>query len=95
MQGKAYRVTIYAGEDDHYRGKPLYLALLEMLRREGASGATATRGLAGFGAHSRMRTSSLIDLSAALPVIVEWVDELEEIDRFATESDVNIWNTIS
>lgn len=81
MQGKAYRVTIYAGEDDHYRGKPLYLALLEMLRREGASGATATRGLAGFGAHSRMRTSSLADLSADLPVIVQWVDNLEEIER--------------
>jgi CBS domain-containing protein len=81
MQGKAYRITIYAGEDDHYRGKPLYLALLEMLRREGASGATATRGLAGFGAHSRIRTTALTDLSAALPVIVQWVDELEEIER--------------
>lgn len=81
MQGKAYRVTIYAGEDDHYRGRPLYLALLEMLRREGASGATATRGMAGFGAHSRMHTTSLTDLSAALPVIIEWVDEVEEIER--------------
>lgn len=81
MQGKAYRVTIYAGEDDHYRGKPLHLALLEMLRREGASGATATRGLAGFGAHSRMHTTSLADLSANLPVIVQWVDNLEEIER--------------
>lgn len=81
MQGKALRVTIYVSEDDHYRGKPLYLSLLEMLRREGASGATATRGLAGFGAHSRMRTSSLADLSAALPVIVQWVDDVEEIER--------------
>ncbi len=44
MQGKAYRITIYIGEDDHYRGKPLYLALLEMLRRSGALGATASRG---------------------------------------------------
>ena len=76
MQGKAYRVTIYASEGDHYRGKPLYLALLEMLRREGASGATATRGLASFGAHSRLHTASLTDLSAALPIIIEWVDEL-------------------
>jgi CBS domain-containing protein len=81
MQGKAYRITIYIGEDDHYRGKPLYLALLEMLRREGASGATATRGLAGFGAHSRMRTTSFADISAALPVSVEWVDNYEEIER--------------
>lgn len=63
MQGEAYRVTIYASEGDHYRGKPLYLALLEMLRHEGASGATATRGLASFGAHSRcLHTASLTDL---------------------------------
>ena len=61
MQGKALRVTIYVSEDDHYRGKPLYLALLEMLRREGASGATATRGLGGFGARSRLRTTSLAE----------------------------------
>lgn len=81
MQGKAYRITIYVGEDDHYRGKPLYLALLEMLRRSGALGATASRGLAGFGAHSRMRTTSLADLSAALPVRIEWVDDVENIER--------------
>jgi CBS domain-containing protein len=81
MQGKAYRITVYISEDDHYRGKPLYLALLEMLRREGASGATAKRGVAGFGANSRMRTSSLADLSAALPISVEWVDNYEEIER--------------
>jgi len=81
MQGKAYRVIVYIGEDDHYRGKPLYMALLEMLRREGASGATATRCMAGFGAHSRMRTSSIIDLSAQLPIKVEWIDNLEEIER--------------
>jgi PII-like signaling protein len=81
MQGKAYRVIVYIGEDDHYRGKPLYMALLEMLRREGASGATATRCMAGFGAHSRMRTSSIVDLSAQLPIKVEWIDNLEEIER--------------
>ena len=81
MQGKAYRITVYISEDDQYRGRPLYVALLEMLRREGASGATAKRGLAGFGAHSRMRTTSLADLSASLPICVEWVDNYEEIER--------------
>ncbi len=81
MQGKAYRIIIYVSEDDHYRGRPLYVALLEMLRREGASGATATRGLAGFGARSRIHTASLADLSAALPISVVWVDNYEEIER--------------
>lgn len=81
MQGKAHRITIYIGESSIYRGRPLYLALLEMLRREGASGATVTRGIAGFGAHSIIRTSSIIDLSADLPVKVEWIDNLEQIER--------------
>ena len=40
MQGDATRVTIYIGESDRYRGKNLYTAILELLRREGAAGAT-------------------------------------------------------
>ena len=71
LHGKASRVTIYIGEDNRHQGKPLYTALLELLRKEGAAGATVTRGLAGFGAHSRIRTANLVTLSADLPLRVE------------------------
>jgi CBS domain-containing protein len=81
LQGQAQRVTIYIGESDQYRGKPLAMALLEFLKQAGAAGATVTRGLAGFGAHSRIHTASIIDLSTDLPVKVEWIDQADLVER--------------
>ncbi len=81
LQGKAYRVSVYVGEDNRFRGQPLYSALLDLLRRERAAGATVTRGTAGFGAHSRIHTASIVDLSADLPLRLEWVDTLEQVER--------------
>lgn len=81
IQGKATRVTIYIGEGDRRHGKPLYMALLEQLRQGGAAGATVLRGVAGFGAHSRIHNVSLIDLAADLPIRIEWIDQPEIVDR--------------
>lgn len=81
LQGKAARVTIYIGESDHYQGKALYMALLELLRREGAAGATVTRGLAGFGARSRIHTATILTLSEDLPLKIEWIDQPETVER--------------
>lgn len=81
LQGKAWRVTIYIGESDRYQGKLLYMALLQFLKKEGAAGATVMRGLAGFGAHSRIHTATILDLSADLPVRVEWIDQPETVER--------------
>lgn len=81
LQGKAVRVTIYIGESDRYQGKALYMALLELLRREGAAGATVTRGLAGFGARSRIHTATILALSEDLPLCIEWIDRQEIVER--------------
>ena len=81
MQGKARCVTIYTGEEDRHQGRPLYTALLAFLRREGAMGATVTRGLAGFGARSRMHTANIVNLSSDLPIKLEWIDHPEQVDR--------------
>jgi len=81
LQGKALRVTIYIGESDHYQGKALYMALLQLLKQENASGATVVRGLAGFGAHSRIHTATILDLSMDLPIRVEWIDQAELVER--------------
>ncbi len=81
LQGKATRVTIYLGERDTYQGKALYMALLQFLKQEGASGATVTRGVAGFGAHSRIHTATIMTLSEDLPLRVEWVDRPQVVER--------------
>lgn len=79
ITGTATKVTLYLGESDRRGGKPLYLLVLELLQREHAAGATALHGLAGFGASSRIHSSTLVDLAADLPVIVEWVDHPDRV----------------
>lgn len=81
LQGEAIRITIYISESDRYHGKNLYSAILEFLRREGASGATVTRSLAGFGAHSRIHTGNIEVLSSDLPIRIEWIDLPECVER--------------
>ncbi len=79
--GKAKKVTLYIDESDKWQHKPLYSAILELLKAEDCAGATVTRALAGFGAHSRIHTASLVALSADLPLIVVWIDNPDRIAR--------------
>ncbi len=79
MQGDAQRLTIYIGESDTWRGKSLYMAILETLRSQGLAGATVVRGVAGFGAHSRIHTFAIERLSEDLPLRIEVVDQADKI----------------
>jgi uncharacterized protein len=83
VEGPGKRVRIYIGEQDKAAGshKPLWEDLLGLLRAEGAAGATMFRGLAGFGAHSRLHVARLADLVPDLPVAVEWIDTADQVDR--------------
>ena len=85
LQGEAIRVTIYIGESDRHHGGSLYRAILEFLRREGASGATVTRALAGFGARSRIHTANIEVLSSDLPIRIEWIDAPQRVERLLPE----------
>ena len=71
-----------------------------MLRAEGLAGATVMRGLAGFGAHSRIHTAHVLRLSEDLPIIIEVVDQAERIgavlpklDEMVSEGLVTISDT--
>ena len=79
--GTATKVNIYIGDSDRWRGRPLYSALLEMLKAEGCAGATVTRAIAGFGAHSRIHSASIMRLSEDLPLVIEWVDHPDRVGR--------------
>jgi PII-like signaling protein len=81
INGRGVRVRAYFGERDKHDHKPLWSALLEFLRREGAAGATVTRGVAGYGAHSKIHAASIADLSSDLPLVLEWVDTEERVAR--------------
>ncbi|MBN1440369.1 MAG: DUF190 domain-containing protein [Anaerolineales bacterium] len=79
--GPGKRLTVYFGETDQWQGRALYKVLLETLKREGIAGATVTRAVAGFGAHSRIRTASIESLSTDLPMILEAVDRPGTIEK--------------
>src|SRR4051794_22801945 len=81
IRGLGVRIRAYFGERDRHDGKALWSALLEFLRASGASGATVTRGVAGYGAHSKIHASSILDLSTDLPLVLEWVDSEERVDQ--------------
>lgn len=81
IAGKGKRVRLYLDEGDHWEGGPLFVRLLEALRAEGCAGATVWRGIAGFGASSHIHTTTIVDLSAELPLVVEWVDTPERVER--------------
>lgn len=77
--GNAVRMRIYVGEFDQWHHRPLYEELLMMAKREGLAGGTVFRGIAGFGAHSKVHTASIVRLSEDLPILVEFIDQPERI----------------
>jgi CBS domain-containing protein/PII-like signaling protein len=99
------RVRIYLNERDLVAGEPLYMAALACLRREGATGATALRGIAGFGPSHRLRTAGVGDFSPG-PVVIEWVDRAERVlrvmpaldellpDALITVEDVRVYRAV-
>lgn len=75
-------LRIFIGESDRYKGQPLYEWLVNEAKRNGLAGATVLRGLAGFGAKSRIHASNILRLSLDMPIIVEIVDRPERIEDF-------------
>lgn len=81
IQKNAKRVCIYIGESDRWCGKALYAAILETLKTNGIAGATVVRGVAGFGAHSRIHTAAILRLSEDLPLKIEVIDSSDKIAK--------------
>jgi CBS domain-containing protein len=79
--GRGKQLTIFISETDQFHHQALYMAIIEMLRRAGCSGATAVRGVAGFGASSMIHRASILRLSMDLPLVIIVVDRPERIDR--------------
>jgi len=81
LTGDQVMVRIFFGESDKWKHRPLEVALLERLRAEGFAGATVFRAVAGFGAHSMIHTTHLLELSSDLPVVIEVIDTEEHVEK--------------
>ena len=80
-------MRIHLGESDKWHGKPLHEAIVDLLRKEGFSGATVLRGVGGYGGSSVYHTDKLLRLSQDLPLIVEVVEYEERIEKILPRLD--------
>ena len=85
IEGEGQLLRIFIGESDRWQNRSLTDAILEMLRAEGLAGATVTRGVAGFGAHSRIHTAHVLRMSEDLPIVIETVDRPDRIEKALTK----------
>jgi hypothetical protein len=72
-------LRVFIGQADRHQGQPLYEAIIEKASELHLAGATVLRGSEGFGAHSVVHESKLLEMSRDLPVIVEIVDTEDKI----------------
>lgn len=87
LHGRAYRLTVFVGEDDQYHHRPLYSEIVHRAHKHGLAGASVFRGIEGFGASTHIHTSRILSLSDDLPLVIVIVDTEEKINGFLPELD--------
>lgn len=90
LVGEGLLLRVFLGESDRWRGRPAWEALMLRARELGLAGCTVIRGLAGFGAASRIHAAKIERLSLDLPVLVEFVDTPEKIRAFLPEVEAMV-----
>jgi PII-like signaling protein len=74
MKVKVARIYVSEGGHEHHR-------IFERLHDDHkVMGVTVFRGVTGFGKSGELHSSSLLDLSLDMPVVVEFFDEPERVD---------------
>ena len=82
-----YLLRIFVGESDRHGHRPLYESIVLQAREAGLAGATVLRGVMGFGKHSILHTAKILRLSEDMPMIIEIVDSLDNIEKFLPALD--------
>jgi uncharacterized protein len=74
-------VRVFITDKDKHEGMLLADWIVHKAREVGISGATVLRGIEGFGTHSKIHNTRILDLSDNLPLVVELVDTKENVDK--------------
>lgn len=81
------RLVVYLSESDRRGAKPVWREVLDALRKHGLAGATATRGLVGFGHTGKLHEALSPDVTPDLPVTIEAIDDDAAIDGALPDVD--------
>jgi uncharacterized protein len=83
--GKAVKVTLYLSDGAKHHGVPVYTSILDFLFHSGIAGATALKGIAGFGTTHRIHSARILEISDHLPVKIEFIETREKVDAILPE----------
>jgi uncharacterized protein len=87
FEGERTLMRIHIGESDHWHGKALYQAIVDLLRAEKFSGVTVLRGVGGYGSSSIYHTEKVLRLSQDLPIVIEVIESTERIEQILPRLD--------
>lgn len=85
LTGPALRLSIFLGEDDTWRHRPLHHEIVTRARAAGLAGATVLRGCEGYGVSSTIHTTRLLSMTEDLPVVVIIIDTEDRVRAFLPE----------
>ncbi|WP_454782025.1 DUF190 domain-containing protein [Legionella sp. WA2022007384] len=78
------KVSVYINEAEQWQNRPLYLELLNLLKKHSVVNGVIFRAVAGFPLAERAK-SSLFHLSKKLPLIVQFIDSVDGVDALLPE----------
>ena len=81
LEGKAKMLRIHFGEDDKWKDKHLYRAIVEKCRELDIAGATVFRGIEGYGASTLIHRSHLPSISPDAPIMVSVIDSEDKVKK--------------
>lgn len=81
-EGVLLRIFIGESDRDAETDEALYKSLVRRAHEAGLAGATVLQSPLGFGRHSRVHSSGLLEMSTDLPIVVEIVDAEAKIQAF-------------
>ena len=74
-------LRIMIGEKERINGEIGYKHIIKFLMKNKIAGATAIRGIMGYGSSFKLHASTLLTLSEDLPIVIEVIDKKEKLEN--------------
>ena len=78
------KLTVTVGSDERHAHQPLYEEVLHVLRTEGLTSATVTKGMMNYGSRRVIHSSQNEITIENLPIIIEVIGEREKVEAAAS-----------
>lgn len=82
LSGSVRRLMVIVDEDARFDHQPLFKEIVRRARDAGLAGASAFRGVEGFGPAHHLHTNRILSLTQGLPIMIIIIDTAEKIDQF-------------